>query len=311
MTTSESVREYGDVLPPWPAETLSLPGRTLHVRSAPTTGEGEPAVFIHGLGGSAMNWTDLMGALQSRCESIAVDLPGFGQSPPPRDGDYSPAAHARAVAELIEIRFGSQPVHLFGNSMGGAVSVQLAARRPELVRSVTLVSPALPERRPRRTNIHLPVISIPGVGNSMMRKYLTLEPSRRARATIDLCFADSGRVPEVRWEEFADEVAKRDGHTYLADAFLGSLRGLMATYLDSGPDRPWQLTRRITVPTLVIYGRHDKLVNSKMAHGVHDAFPNAQVVVLSDCGHVAQMEHPEEVAALWLNIIGRPVRSGS
>jgi predicted alpha/beta-fold hydrolase len=71
------------------------------------------------------------------------------------------------------------------------------------------------------------------------------------------------------------------------------------------------LTRRIAVPTLVIYGRHDKLVNSKMAHGVHDAFPSAQVVMLSDCGHVAQMEHPEEVAALWLNIIGRPARSGS
>ncbi|MSW42494.1 MAG: alpha/beta hydrolase, partial [Actinobacteria bacterium] len=45
--------DYGDVLPPWPGETLSIPGRTLHVRHAATTGAGEPAVLIHGLGGSS------------------------------------------------------------------------------------------------------------------------------------------------------------------------------------------------------------------------------------------------------------------
>lgn len=319
-------RDYGDVLPPWPGETLVIPGtasgpgslhdhrsgapgRTLHIRHAATTGAGEPAVLVHGLGGSSMNWTDLMGRLQPRCESVAIDLPGFGQSPPPRDGDYSPAGHARAVADLIEARFGSVPVHLFGNSMGGAIGVQLAARRPELVRSLTLVSPALPERRPRRTNVHLPMISIPGVGNRLMRKYLTLDPRRRAQATIDLCFADSGRVPEVRWEEFAEEVARRDGHPYLADAFLGSLRGLMATYLDAGPDRPWQLARRISVPTLLVYGRHDKLVNAKAAHGATSSFPNARVVILHDCGHVAQMEHPDEVASLWLDFVGTPERA--
>jgi len=295
--------DYGDVRAPWPGDTVVLPGRTLFVRRAP--GSGEPAVFIHGLGGSSTNWTDLMGELQPELNSISVDLPGFGQSPPPRDGDYSPAAHARAVAELIEHEFAGEPVHLFGNSMGGAISVQLAARRPDLVRSVTLTAPALPERSPRRSNVHLPVISIPGVGTSMMRKYLTLDPQKRAKATIDLCFADSSRVPEVRWQEFAQEVARRDGHPYLADAFLGSLRGLMATYLDTGPERPWKLTRRITAPTLVIYGRHDKLVNPKAAHQAHDSFPNAHVVVLSDCGHVPQMEHPDEVAAMWRRHIAR------
>lgn len=291
--------DYGDVLPPWPGETITIPGRTLHVRHATTTGAGEPAVLIHGLGGSSTNWTDLMGLLRTRCESLAVDLPGFGMSPPPRDGDFSPAGHARAVADLIEARFGDVPVHVFGNSMGGAVGLQLAARRPELVRTLTLCAPALPERRPRRTNVHLPVIAIPGVGSSMMRRYLTLDSAVRARTTINICFADPSRVPEVRWQEFAADVAKRDAHPYLADAFLGSLRGLMATYLEGGADRPWALAGRVSAPTLVIYGRHDKLVNSRAAHAVTKAFPDARVAVLSDCGHVPQMEHPEEVAALW------------
>ena len=305
-----STLEYGDVVPPWPGETLAIPGRSLHVRRAPTTGVGEPAVLVHGLGGSATNWTDLMGLLQPQCESIAIDLPGFGYSPPPRDGDYSPAAHARAVADLIESQFGKVPVHVFGNSMGGAIGVQLAARRPDLIRTLTLVSPALPERRPRVSNAHLPVISIPGVGSQMMKRYLTLDPSTRARGTIDLCVADSSRVPEVRWQEFAQEVAKRDKHPYVADAFLGSLRGLMATYLDTGADRPWKLAARIAAPTLVIYGRQDKLVNPKAAHAVTSAFPDAHVAILHDCGHVAQMEHPEEVFMLWNHMVKRLAKSG-
>jgi pimeloyl-ACP methyl ester carboxylesterase len=54
--------------------------------------------MIHGLGGSSLNWIELMGELDADLDTIAVDLPGFGASPPPRDGDYSPRGHARSVA---------------------------------------------------------------------------------------------------------------------------------------------------------------------------------------------------------------------
>ena len=87
----------------WPAERVRLSDRTLSVRSAPPTApNAEPAVLVHGLGGSALNWTDLMGLLADRLDSRAPDLSGFGESPPPDDGDYSMAAHARSVVALIE-----------------------------------------------------------------------------------------------------------------------------------------------------------------------------------------------------------------
>jgi pimeloyl-ACP methyl ester carboxylesterase len=79
------------------------------------------------------------------------------------------------------------------------------------------------------------------------------------------------------------------------------LRGLLATYLDRGPDRPWKLANRITAPTLLIYGRQDKLVDPIAAHT--RAFPDSCVVLLMNCGHVAQIEAPELVVEAWRRLL--------
>jgi pimeloyl-ACP methyl ester carboxylesterase len=284
---------------PWPREDVSLPGRTLSVRHAEPPVAGLPsAVYLHGLGGSALNWTDLMGLLQPSTDGWAVDLGGFGQSPPPRDGDMSPAGHARSVAEFVE-HLASGPVHLFGNSLGGAVALQLAARRPDLVRSLTLVSPALPALFATRKNIHLPVIAVPGVGERLVPRYLENDAGGRVRGTIAVTFADPSRMSPKRLAEAVEEVRERDHLTYASDVFLRSLRGLLRTFVDIGPNRPWKLAERVSCPTLVIYGRKDPLVDPRSAHRVTKHLRNAHVVVLPDSGHVAQMEHPEFVAAAW------------
>jgi len=290
---------------PWPRREVLVPNGVLSLRCAPPTTDGlAPALFVHGLGGNAANWTDLMALLRDVVDGVAVDLPGFGWSPPPRDGDYTPLRSAQSLADLIEQSMGGQPVHLFGNSMGGAVAVQLAGRRPDLVRSLTLVSPALPKNGVRRTNIHLPVIATPGVGTSIMKRYLEVEPHRRARATVDLCFADPSTVPEERMVEATEEVRRRDALPYVADAFVQSLRGLLGTFLDRTPDKPWKLAERITCPTLLVYGRRDKLVDPIHAHT--RAFPDVRVVVLPHAGHVAQIEQPVLVAEAWRSLIASP-----
>lgn len=287
---------------PWPREDVVVPNGTLSVRHAPPldAATAEPALFVHGLGGSATNWTDLMALLRDRVDGVAVDLPGFGWSPPPRDGDYTLRRSAASLADLIESRWGA-PVHLFGNSMGGAISVQLAARRPDLVRTLTLVSPALPKIGVRKTNVHLPVVATPGVGTSLMKRYLTLDPSVRAKATIDVCFADPDAVPEQRMEEAVAEVARRDQLPYVADAFVQSLRALMATYLDRSAERPWKLAETIACPTLLVHGRQDKLVDPIQAHT--KAFPDLRVLVLPHAGHVAQVEQPVLVAEAWRDLL--------
>ena len=281
---------------------MFLADRSLSVRRSGNP-DAPKAVFLHRLGGSSLNWTELTSLLGDELDCWSIDLHGFGFSPPARDGDYSPAGQAKAVARLIEHEDLGK-VHLFGNSLGGAVALQLAARYPELVQSLTLISPALPSLKMKKTNVHLPVMAIPGLGERLMKKYLELNPEVRAQATIDVCFADPSRISEQRMEEAIQEVSRRDSLPYLGEAFFGSLRGLMATFLDVTPNRPWELAKKVTCPVLLVYGRKDPLVDSVAAHKATKKFPDAHVVILADSGHVAQMEHPEFVIDAWHRFIG-------
>ena len=102
----------------------------INVRRTPSPDpDAEPALYVHGLGGASTNFTDLADLLSPWLDGHAIDLPGFGRSGPPPRRDYSIAAHTRLVIDYLE-QSGRGPVHLVGNSMGGAISIQVAARRP-------------------------------------------------------------------------------------------------------------------------------------------------------------------------------------
>src|SRR5215207_3999703 len=88
-----SLPELDPHQPRWPGREVTSGGVTLHVRETPGP-DGVPAVYVHGLSGSATNWTDLAALLSTRAAGTAVDLPGFGLSRPPATRDYSPAGHA-------------------------------------------------------------------------------------------------------------------------------------------------------------------------------------------------------------------------
>ena len=295
---------------PWPQSEVWLRTCSMSVRRAPALVSGAPAaVFVHGLGGSSLNWTDLMDDLRAEVDCWAVDLGGFGQSPPPRHGDCTPSGHGACVADFISTQMKAGvligPVHLFGNSLGGAVALQVAARRPDLVRSLTLISPALPGSRVTRANVHLPVIALPLVGEQLVTKYLELDAASRVRGTINTCYGDPSRMPAQRMVEAINETRSSDHLPYAVDTFLRTLRGLLLSFVDAGPNRPWRLAERVTCPTLVIYGRLDPLVDSRAAHRVTRHFCDAEVLLLSQAGHVAQMEFPEVVANAWRQLMRR------
>lgn len=291
-------------LPPFPGKSVRLAGHEIFVRRAPgPDGGGEPTLFVHGLGGASTNWTDLMALLAVRLEGEALDLPGFGHSEPPPHGSYRIGTHVHAVIRLIEQR-GQGAVHLFGNSLGGAVATRVAAMRPDLVRTLTLVSPALPNYDPRRVqDPRLPLLLLPGVSALTQRRLNALDPRQRAHGVLRLCYYDPSRIHPERLDQAADEVHRRTGLSHADVAFSASLRGLVRAYLVRGPHALWRQAAGVAAPTLLVWGRHDRLVDVAIAGRAARTFRDSRLLVIEDAGHVAQMEHPELVARAALGLI--------
>ncbi|MBQ0885140.1 alpha/beta hydrolase [Streptomyces sp. RM72] len=279
--------------------SVHLPGATLTVRSRRPAREGlPPALYVHGLGGSSQNWSALMPLLDGVVRSEAVDLPGFGDSPPPDDGDYSITGHARAVVRYLDAS-GRGPVHLFGNSLGGAVVTRVAAVRPDLVRTLTLVSPALPEIRVQRTALPTGLLALPGVVRLFNRLTREWTAEQRVRGVTALCYGDPGRVSEEGFRNAVEEMERRLRLPYFWDAMARSARGIVNAYTLGGQHALWRQAERVLAPTLLVYGGRDQLVGYRMAQRAARAFRDSRLVTLPDAGHVAMMEYPETVATAF------------
>src|SRR4051794_6074886 len=193
IAPSDAVSLADTLAPPWPGRSVIVDGAATYLRETPATRpEAEPAVYVHGLGGSSANWTDLAGLLSHRLDGQAIDLPGFGRSDPARS--YTVQALADRVIRWIQ-HADRGPVHLFGNSLGGAIVARVVGTRPDLVRTLTLISPAMPFLDPRRS-VHgpmVPLLWIPRVDRLAQRRLHSMEPAELARQALELCFADPGR----------------------------------------------------------------------------------------------------------------------
>ncbi len=299
LTPATELPALPDPVPPWPGSRVALDGSVTFVRRTPTTADGaEPALYVHGLGGSSLNWTDMAYLLAGHLDGEAIDLPGFGFSDPARR--YTVPAAATRVIRWIEYR-DRGPVHLVGNSLGGAIAVRVAGTRPDLVRTLTLVSPAMPFMDPRRSlqSRLLPVLLLPGAERLVARKLAEIPAEQLAQQVIEACFADPRSVSPQRLIEAVEEVQRRYDAPWYVGAYLRTLRGLVSSFLRAylpGDNSQWRVAARVTAPTLVVAGRQDRLVDIRVAPIVAEMIPDSRLLMLDKVGHVAQMEQPGLVA---------------
>ena len=291
----------------WPGRHLQLGDQRIHVRVTPArSADAEPALFVHGLSGSAHNWTDFAAVLRAHLDIEAIDLPGHGRSGPSPGDDYGLRSHADVVIRYLEhSRRG--PVHVVGNSMGGAVSILIAARRPDVVRSLTLISPAVPDNRPRlyplKNDPRMALMAVPVLGESVLRTFnQRYAVEVRVDGTIAVCFADKSRYPEQRRQEAIEEARARDSMPWADRALLRSLRGLVRSNFFASR-AAWTAMRAIEAPTLVLWGDTDRLVAPDLAPYVAAAIPQARVRVLEHIGHTAMMEDPVSSARAVVGLL--------
>jgi len=285
---------------PWPGQLEQHGDRQLFVRRAVSPDPSAPvAVFVHGLGGQSMNWTDLMALLQPQVTGVALDLPGFGQSPPPADGYDLSAAAAAVIDLLVDEATTGRGVTLVGNSLGGAVAVRVAARRPDLVERLVAISPALPDLRVRPAIAMVPVVALPRVGTAVFRRLQRVPVEQQVDAMLATNFVNRAALPAGRRDQVVAEYRRRLADPHASDAFSGAARGLVASFLARRASL-WHDVDGVVAPTLLVYGGGDRLVDPKRGRQVLGRLSRGELVVLPGVGHLAQVEAPVLTARLLL-----------
>jgi len=257
-------------------------------------GQGSPLLLIHGLGASCEYWRYNVRALSQGCRVYAFDLPGFGRSDQ-RIEDLSLHFAGEFVAAFLDAQ-GVDRASLVGNSLGGAVSLQFAVQYPHRLEKLVLVSSGGLGRELHRS---FRLLKIPLWGEFMAWAW-------GARPGTRLNLRSIVYEPKVMTDEFVDqtvELARLPGakEMFLLVARTGiDLRGQNMKLLEP-------LLRRvpeIEAPTLIIWGAQDPVIPVAHAHMAHQMIKNSQLHILDRCGHVAQIEKPEEFNQLVLDFVG-------
>jgi pimeloyl-ACP methyl ester carboxylesterase len=249
--------------------------------SVMTAGVGDPVLLLHGLGATKGSFLPTVAALAGSFRTIAIDLPGFGDSYKPLDVPYHPPFFARAVVELMAA-LGLERAHVIGNSMGGRIALEMGLRFPERVGRLVLLAPSLAWRRERPWAPFVRVLS-PHVGlvqvtprwvvEAIAHRILPVAQSTWVRAGVD---------------EFLRVYLTPRGRV----ALYAAARQI---YLEEprGPKGFWTRLAELEPPALFIWGKHDRLVPIAFAAHVKDTLPTARHLEL-DCGHVPQIERPAD-----------------
>ena len=241
-------------------------------------GEGEPVVFVHGLGYDRAGWGPLPRLLESDFRVLLHDNRGVGESDVP-DGPYAVSQLAADTVAVLDAA-GVDTAHVFGVSLGGCVAQELAISYPDRVRKLVLASTS-----PGGPNAH----PMPARGMEAFARFPTMELEAGLRLMVETSLGEHGvrERPELVEEIYAYRLS----HTpplagWQAQAFAG------ATF--DALDR----VASIDKPTLIVHGGDDPVVDVRNADLLAERIPGARVQVIPDRGHLMVWEEGEMLAPI-------------
>jgi pimeloyl-ACP methyl ester carboxylesterase len=303
--------------------------------------DGPVIVCVHGLGGSAVNWSAIAPLLTGRCRLLAPDLAGHGltqsagrgtdvdsnrallhrfiESVPAilagPGGSVNPGSPASSPARPASPAVGpAKPVILMGNSMGGMISLLEAGAEPGAVAGLVLVDPALPFVAARPDPVVAALFALyllPGFSRVLMNRRRSQPPAAMVARVLSLCCADASRIPAEVVARHVEVAVRRTAFAGTGEDFAAAMKSVAGRVRSSSYRR---LLRSVRCPVLLLHGSRDRLVPVAAALAAVRAHPAWSLVVFSGVGHVPQLEVPRDCARVitdWLGAAGRPAAAAA
>lgn len=275
----EPDRQLGQLVARWapePSRFIELDGMQVHIRDTGPRNDAAPLLMLHGMSSSLHSFEGWQSALQGERRVISVDLPGFGLTGPSPQGDYRIEVYTRFVLRLLDT-LEVKRVVLAGNALGGEVAWQTALLAPERVQKLILID---------ADGYQPAVLSMPlGFQIASMRGLRWVSerilPRPLMAASLRSVFGEPERVTQERIDRYFE-----------LNLRVGNRRALFqrmdqATFGESAP-----LIRRITQPTLVLWGERDEMISPDLGSRFCEDIPRCRLVTFPKLGHLPQEEDP-------------------
>jgi pimeloyl-ACP methyl ester carboxylesterase len=272
------------IVPASTASDIRVGGRRVRYR---VDGAGPSVVMLHGIGRSLEDWSEQHELLRDRFRVYSVDLAGFGESEPLTEPSTLPAL-AGFVEDFLDAAHVAGPVHLAGNSLGGAVAMQVAVQAPHRVASLVLVDSA---GFGREVSLTLRLLAIRPLGRLLLR------PSRWGSRQVERSlFHDPALATDERIEHGYRIAQRPHGARVLLETArsIGTLRGVRAQWRQ----RLLETVAKLGIPVLVVWGSSDRVLPAAHLSNAAARLPQARTHLFDDTGHMPQIERAEAFSGL-------------
>jgi pimeloyl-ACP methyl ester carboxylesterase len=245
------------------------------------SGDEDPVVLVHGLGGQWQNWLENIPRLAQDRRVVALDLPGFGLTPAPDDDDeVSIPRYGRCVNALCD-KLGLDKIDLIGNSMGGFIAAEVAIQFPERVSRLVLVSAA---GISSAETLQAPILTFGRVATAIATNSVARHRRLASRRmTRHLALALVARYPGLLKPDLAYE-----------GFFKGAGKPGFDAALRASLDYDFRdRLSEVKVPTLIVWGEKDSIIPVRDADEFERLIEDSRKVVMKDTGHISMAERPQ------------------